>query len=129
MCFKKENEIFKENYPTDADEIKYYTDKVEYIFREIGIDNSYTRHGIRKNVEEWYSAKQPVFEILRKHENWNEEAKAVVFLRNEVREADKVVFGRDLNALMDYIADVLAKHQVVEDPSGVERLCVYGTQR
>ena len=118
MCFKKENEIFKENYPTDADEIKYYTDKVEYIFREIGIDNSYTRHGIRKNVEEWYSAKQPVFEILRKHENWNEEAKAVVFLRNEVREADKVVFGRDLNALMDYIADVLAKHQVVEDSVG-----------
>lgn len=118
MCFKKENEIFKENYPTDADEIKYYTDKVEYIFREIGIDNSYTRHGIRKNVEEWYSAKQPVFEILRKHENWNEEAKAVVFLRNEVREADKVVFGRDLNALMDYIADMLAKHQVVEDSVG-----------
>ena len=45
MCFKKENEIFKENYPTDADEIKYYTDKVEYIFREIGIATLVTESG------------------------------------------------------------------------------------
>ena len=118
MCFKKENEIFNENYPTDADEIEYYTNKVEYIFREIGIDNSYTRYGIERNVKEWYSAKQPIFEILRKHENWNEEAKAVVFLRDEVRKANGGAFRRDFIALQDYIANVLAKHQVVGDYSG-----------
>lgn len=122
MCFKKENEIFNENYPTDADEIEYYTNKVEYIFREIGIDNSYTRCGIERNVKEWYSAKQPIFEILRKHENWNEEAKAVVFLRDEVRKANGGVFRRDFIALQDYIANVLAKHQVVGDYSGCRAL-------
>lgn len=122
MCFKKENEIFNENYPTDADEIEYYTNKVEYIFRKIGIDNSYTRYGIERNVKEWYSAKQPIFEILRKHENWNEEAKAVVFLRDEVRKANGGVFRRDFIALQDYIANVLAKHQVVGDYSGCRAL-------
>lgn len=118
MCFKKENETFKEIYPTDGEEIEYYTDKVERIFREIGIDNDYTRHGVKKNVEEWYYAKQPIFKILRKHENWNEEAKAVVFLRDEVRKADVTVFRRDLSALENYATDRLFEHKITEDCFG-----------
>lgn len=60
MCFAKENEEFKARYDSYSKEIEYYTDRVDQIFRTIGIDHDYTRYGIQRNVEEWYSAKEPI---------------------------------------------------------------------
>ena len=102
MCFAKENEEFRTRYDSYSKEIEYYTDRVEQIFGTIGIDHDYTRYGIQRNVEEWYSAKEPIFEILRNHPMWNEEAKAIVFLRDEIRKADANKFKTDLDFLTAY---------------------------
>lgn len=115
MCFKTENEEFKKKFPTDVDEIRFYADRVEDVFRQIGIDYNYTRLGIENNVREWYYNKQPVFQILRKHENWNEEAKGVVFLRDEVRTVSKANFVTDLSNLNHYVMGELARRNLWAD--------------
>lgn len=113
MCFAKENEEFKARYDSYSKEIEYYTDRVDLIFRTIGIDHDYTRYGIQRNVEEWYSAKEPIFEILRNHPMWNEEAKAIVFLRDEIREADAGKFKTDLDLLTAYAKKKLKSANIV----------------
>lgn len=113
MCFAKENEEFKARYDSYSKEIEYYTDRVSQIFRTIGIDHDYTRYGIQRNVEEWYSAKEPIFEILRNHPMWNEEAKAIVFLRDEIREADANKFKTDLDFLTAYAKKKLKSANIV----------------
>lgn len=113
MCFAKENEEFKAKYDSYSKEIEYYTDRVDQIFRTIGIDHDYTRYGIQRNVEEWYSAKEPIFEILRNHPMWNEEAKAIVFLRDEIRQADADKFKTDLDFLTAYAKKKLKSANIV----------------
>ena len=72
--------------------VDYYTNKVYDMFNRFArngalIDraNKFTKDGIRKNVEEWLNMKAPLFRLLRKHPNWNEEAKAVVYHQTEHR--------------------------------------------
>ena len=112
MCFAEENEEFRTRYDSYSKEIEYYTDRVEQIFRTIGIDHDYTRYGIQRNVEEWYSAKEPIFEILRNHPMWNEEAKAIVFLRDEVRGSDLSAFKRDINELVAYTSRKIIENEL-----------------
>ena len=72
--------------------VDYYTDKVYDMFNRFSsngelIDRAdeFTKNGIRKNVEEWLGKKVPLFRLLRKHPNWNEEAKAVIYHQTEHR--------------------------------------------
>lgn len=83
-----------EQEPEEPNEfsVDYYTDKVYDMFNKFSnnrelIDRAdeFTKDGIRKNVEEWLRMKAPLFRLLRKHPNWNEEAKAVIYHQTEHR--------------------------------------------
>ena len=85
MYFENENREFLEKYDSTSKQIEYYTKQVERIFLEVGIDNDFTTAGIEANVREWFHEKETLFNILRSHPMWNEEAKAIIFLRDEIR--------------------------------------------
>lgn len=112
MYFENENREFIEKYDSFAKEIEYYTSQVERIFNTIGIDNDWTTDGIRNNVSEWLREKRPAFELLRKHPMWNEEAKAIVFLRDEIRSTDVKQFQIDLAVLQRYVSNKMLEHGV-----------------
>lgn len=99
MYFENENKKFVEEHNSFTAEVDYYTKQVKKIFDTIGIDHDYTISGIRTNVSAWLNEKEPVFELLRKHPMWNEKAKAIVFLRDEIRSADMGKFIDDLKNL------------------------------
>ena len=72
--------------------VDYYTDKVYDMLNNFSrngdlLDNAdnFSKDGIRRNVEEWLNNKSKLFNVLRKHPLWNEEAKAVVYLSTEHR--------------------------------------------
>lgn len=74
---------------------EYYTNKVYDMFMRLDDsgklfepEQTFTRTGIAANVNEWLYAKRHLFDLFRKHPNWNEEAKAIVFLNSEHREPD-----------------------------------------
>lgn len=75
-----------------SNEIDFYVNKTLKMFEQFDSENilltnaaRYTAAGIRANVEEWYKNKAKLMELLRKHPNWNEEAKAVIYLNTEER--------------------------------------------
>lgn len=83
-----------EQEPEEPNEfsVDYYTNKVYDMFNRFSCNgelidraDEFTKNGIRKNVEEWLRMKAPLFRLLRKHPNWNEEAKAVVYHQTEHR--------------------------------------------
>ena len=43
MYFENENREFLEKYDSDSKQIEYYTEQVERIFNEVGIDNDFLR--------------------------------------------------------------------------------------
>lgn len=59
----------------DAD---YYTRKAITLFDSLDMDRGYTYDGIIKNVKAWLKNKESLFNTLRNHPNWNEEAKAII---------------------------------------------------
>lgn len=59
----------------DAD---YYTQKAIKLFDSLDVKEGYTKYGIKSNIEAWLYNKAPLFDLLRKHPNWNEEAKAII---------------------------------------------------
>lgn len=74
---------------------EYYTNKVYDMFMRLDDsgklfepEQTFTRTGIAANVNEWLCAKRHLFDLFRRHPNWNEEAKAIVFLNSEHREPD-----------------------------------------
>lgn len=67
MYFENENREFLEKYDSDSKQIEYYTEQVERIFNEVGIDNDFTTAGIEANVREWFYEKETLFHILRNH--------------------------------------------------------------
>lgn len=74
---------------------EYYTDKVYDMFMRyddagelFNTEQEFTRDGIAANVQQWLKAKEPLFDMFRHHPNWNEEAKAIVFLNTEHRQPD-----------------------------------------
>lgn len=52
MYFENENREFLEKYDSDSKQIEYYTEQVERIFNEVGIDNDFTTAGIEANVKQ-----------------------------------------------------------------------------
>lgn len=103
MYFENENKKFMEEHNSFTAEVDYYTKQVKKIFDTIGIDHDYTISGVRTNVSAWLNEKEPVFELLRKHPMWNEKAKAIVFLRDEIRSTDICNFQNDLEGLKLYV--------------------------
>lgn len=84
-----------------ANPVKYYTDKVEDTLDDYSdiLFDDFSRQGITANVKVWYEAKQNLIELFRKHPNWNEEAKQIVFKTNIVRECDTNSFIINLGNL------------------------------
>lgn len=68
-------------------------------FNTIEMDDDYTEFGIRCNINDWAKNKMPLIELLRKHPNWNEEAKAVI-LHSDINRCANI--NEALNAV-DYI--------------------------
>lgn len=112
MYFENENREFLEKYDSDSKQIEYYTEQVERIFNEVGIDNNFTTAGIKANVKEWFYKKETLFHILRNHPMWNEEAKAIIFLRDEVRGQDLSAFKRDINELVGYTSRKIIENEL-----------------
>lgn len=112
MYFENENREFLEKYDSDSKQIEYYTEQVERIFNEVGIDNDFTTVGIEANVGEWFYKKETLFHILRNHPMWNEEAKAIIFLRDEVRGSDPSAFKRDINKLVAYTSRKITENEL-----------------
>ena len=112
MYFENENREFLEKYDSNSKQIEYYTEQVERIFNEVGIDNDFTTAGIEANVSEWFYKKETLFHILRNHPMWNEEAKAIIFLRDEVRGSDPSAFKRDINELLAYTSRKIIENEL-----------------
>lgn len=65
-------------------------------FNTLEMDDNYTEFGIRCNLNDWAENKMPLIELLRKHPDWNEEAKAVILHSDinrsaNINEAQQVV--------------------------------------
>ncbi len=54
-------------------------------------EKSFSEEAVMENLNLWADAKAPLLEILRRHPNWNEEAKAVIIEVKEDRGIDKEV--------------------------------------
>ena len=79
-----------EQVQTPVYDVNFYTKKALELFDKLGVEGDYTEYGIKQNVRAWLHSKAPLFDLLRKHPNWNEEAKAVVIPAfKEVRENDQ----------------------------------------
>lgn len=89
-------------------DVNYYTEKCYELFDEMGVEGDYTLDGIRANVEAWYNNKSKLFELLRKHPNWNEETKAIVFTNEEIRMPDRNAYRRAMNNLNN---EIFADHE------------------
>lgn len=86
----------------DAD---FYTKKAIKLFDELGVEGNYTREGIKANIEAWMTNKQPLFNLLRKHPNWNEEAKAVIIpSHKETRDGNNYERCKALSAIISSIS-------------------------
>ena len=70
-------------------DVDYYTQKTMAMLKDKGLSGCYTEKGVRANVNAWMNNKQGLFDLLRKHPNWNEEAKAIVFTNEEIRMPNK----------------------------------------
>lgn len=82
----------------DAD---FYTNKAMQLFSEFDVQGNYTTAGVKENIKAWLKNKEPLFELLRKHPNWNEEAKAIIIPAfKEVREHDDYEKSRKVNDLV-----------------------------
>lgn len=54
-------------------------------------EKSFSEEGVLANLNAWLNAKTPLIELLRRHPNWNEEAKAVVLEFKEGRGIERDV--------------------------------------
>lgn len=82
----------------DAD---FYTNKAMQLFSDFCVQGNYTETGVRTNIKAWLNNKAPLFELLRKHPNWNEEAKAIIIPAfKEVREHDDYEKSNKVNDLV-----------------------------
>ena len=100
---RQQNAEFLAQYPTDDAQIDYYTDLAMKLWDEFEIDGSYEIHGTRKNVQTWFANKSKQMELFRKHPYWCEEAKAIIFAREEKRHCNYGVAQNMLGDLICYI--------------------------
>lgn len=80
--------------------VDYYTKKTLDMFDAKSVLGVYTEKGVRANVEAWMRNKSNLMNLLRKHPNWNEEAKAVVFTNEEIRMPNRDEYIHAFNDLM-----------------------------
>lgn len=73
-----ESEQAQETVQTPVYDADYYTEKAITLFDSLDMDKGYTYDGIIKNVKAWLKNKESLFNTLRNHPNWNEEAKAII---------------------------------------------------
>lgn len=92
------------NPTTETYTSEYYTNKCYDMFKSMNVEGIYTHEGIKANIDAWLKAKEPLFNLLRKHPNWNEEAKAIVFLNEEVRMPNGNTFEREMYNLKNEIS-------------------------
>ena len=59
-------------------------------FDTLDMDDDYSEHGILCNIYAWEINKMPLIELLRKHPNWNEEAKAVI-LHSDINRSANII--------------------------------------
>lgn len=104
---RQKNAEFLAKYPTDAAQIDYYTQLAMQVFEEFQIDGDYTEEGVRTNVAMWFNNKRAQMDRLRKHQYWNEEAKAVVFAQNEQRPMDYYEAYNQFANLLTYVKETL----------------------
>lgn len=97
------NAEFLAKYPTDDAQIDYYTGLAMDIFREFKIDGALSNKGVRTNVKVWYENKKKQMELFRNHPHWNEEAKAIIFQFEEVRDIDYDMAAIKLDQLIYYL--------------------------
>ena len=107
--FDVENRAFLSTYDTFDKQANFYTEKVKQLFKKYEIDYRYTDNGVKNNVIMWLSEKKKIFNMLRKHDCWNEEAKAIVFLNDEKREYDNCEFVFSLENLIRCVTDYLSE--------------------
>lgn len=81
---------------------KYIADVAE-VFDRIGIDDDYTNEGIAANVDVWLSNKSALFNLLRKHPNWDEDAKAIILRNKEYRQVN-------VSDRTDWMGELLLMH-------------------
>jgi hypothetical protein len=99
------NAEFLAKYPTDDSQIDYYTELAQKVFDEFQIDGTHDKVGVRKNVATWFNNKRSLMELFRKHPYWNEEAKAIVFIQDELREVDYLKARSELANLGNYVCN------------------------
>lgn len=59
-------------------------------FDTLDMNDDYSEHGILCNIYAWEINKMPLIELLRKHPNWNEEAKAVI-LHSDINRSANII--------------------------------------
>lgn len=113
MNIKEKNKEFLRKYDTDEKQINFYTEKAMEMYKYFEIDfvNLMTYEGVRKNVETWYENKSDLFDLFRKHDNWDEEAKAIIFHNDYIREADPNIVFKKIDELTEYLIGKCAEQQ------------------
>lgn len=111
-ALRLKNEAFLAKYPTDRDQINYYTKLAMDVFDEFEIDGTFTERGVYENAETWFHNKRDQMNLFRKHPYWDEEAKAIVFSQNETRSIDYDAARCALNDILHYVANKLGESQL-----------------
>jgi hypothetical protein len=75
------------------------------LYEEFEIDGSFKFDGVQKNMQIWYENKAPHIRAMRKHPNWCEEAKAIIFTQTETRAVNYAEACCALSDLIGYISD------------------------
>lgn len=98
-----------ESKENQINQIKHYTQKMLETLDYFKVSGQYSYKGCEANVRAWLRNKNDLISHLRRHPDWNEEAKAIIFKRRCETENDwqrtKVMFDE----LYRYIASKIPK--------------------
>ncbi len=70
-------------------------------------EKAFTEEGVMSNLNAWAEAKAPLIELLRRHPDWNEQAKAVVMQYNEGRSIQGDIIDEAAFNLLTVVNDVI----------------------
>lgn len=94
----------KRKYVSEYGTAEYVNQTIE-LFKKFQIDGEFTEIGVKRNVEEWYKNKTNIFNIFREHPYWDENAKAIVFEKDEMRYADFGLATEKLERIISVVGD------------------------
>ena len=72
----------------------------------------FSEHGVMTNLNAWASAKAPLLDILRRHPNWDEAAKAVVLEFKEGREIDRSIVDEASYEMLEIAEDNIPAERI-----------------